>query len=83
MVPHLPLLMGTDAHFASRHGAAKQNVVFCLIFCEICIGMVVFDGTFEQSSGTGETAPVVTNRRQDDPLAAAASQMCSSSPQSK
>jgi len=66
MVPHLPLLMGTNAHFASRHGAAKQNVTFCLIFCEIGIGMIVFDGTFEQSSSTGETTPVMTNRRQYD-----------------
>ncbi len=66
MVPHCPLLMCTDAHVASRHGAAKQNVSFRLVFCEVRVRLVVCNRTFKQPSCAGETASVMANRWQDN-----------------
>lgn len=68
MGSHLPFLMRTDADLASRHGAAKQNIVFCPVFCEVCVRMVVFDCPFEESSCTCETPPLMTDCRQDNSI---------------
>jgi hypothetical protein len=56
--------MCADAHLASRHRAAKQNIPFHLIFREVCVRVVMFHRSFEQSSRAGETASVMTDRGQ-------------------
>ena len=66
MFPHLPLLMGADAHVASRDGAAKQNIPFRLVFREVCVRMIVCNRTFKQPSCASETAAVMANRWQDN-----------------
>jgi hypothetical protein len=68
MVPHFPLLMGANAHLASRHGAAKQHEPFLLIFRKVRNRVVVFNRTLKQSSRAGETAPLMTDRRQGNPV---------------
>src|SRR5260370_760294 len=66
MVPHLPLLMCSDANLASGHCAAKQNKAFCLVLCEICVRMVVFDYSLQQPSGARQAAALLTDCRQGD-----------------
>lgn len=67
-LPHLPLLMCTDQHLASRHGTAEQNIPVCLIFGKVGVRVVVFDRAFEQPSRAGQAAPLMADRRQDDPI---------------
>jgi hypothetical protein len=83
MLPHLPLLMRSDAHLASRHRAAQQHIPRDLIFRKVCIRMVVFNLAFQQSSCAGKTTPLMADRGSTTPFAAALPQMRSSSPQSK
>ncbi len=68
MASHFPFLVRTDAHVASRDGAAKQNVSFRLVFREVRVRMIVCNRTFKQPSRASETAPVMANRWQDNSI---------------
>lgn len=67
--PHLNLLVCTNVHVASGHGATEQNVTFRLVFSKIRSGVIVIHNPFEESPGASKTTALMTNCRQRNPVA--------------
>ena len=64
MLSHLPLLMCSYAHVASRHGTTKQNKSCLLILRVVGVGMVMIHDTVKKAPGTRQASALVADSRQ-------------------
>jgi hypothetical protein len=64
MLSHLPLLMGSYAHVAPRHGTTKQNKPCLLILRVVGVRMVMIHDTLKKTPGTRQASALVADSRQ-------------------
>ena len=64
MLSHFPLLMRSNVHTASRHGATNQDESCGTILREVGVWTVVIHDAFKQGSSTRQASPLMTDGRE-------------------